>query len=285
MSTFSREWLALREPADHEARFDFRHHPRVSLAPLATTDIIDLGCGTGSNFRYLAPRLAPTQRWTCIDHDARLLERFGESLRALERSDRDQIAQGDLMLNAGGAGWRATIELRCVDLGAGIDTSVLTEGGLLSASALLDLVSMRWLESVVAACASVDARLLFALSYDGRIECAPADPFDAELRALINQHQRRDKGFGPALGPAATASATQLLEAAGFTVATAASDWRLGPRDTEMQRALIEGWVEAAREIDATAALERWRSRRLEELVDGGLGLTIGHQDLFATRT
>ena len=76
MSGFSRAWLALREPADHRARHDFF----ASGAALDIHRVVDLACGTGANFRYLAPRIAGVRHWTCIDHDADLLAAFAASL-------------------------------------------------------------------------------------------------------------------------------------------------------------------------------------------------------------
>ena len=73
---FSPDWLALREAADHRSRA----RPLVSRLRAAWrahgwTRLVDLGSGTGSNLRYLAPRLPGRQEWTLIDHDARLLAR------------------------------------------------------------------------------------------------------------------------------------------------------------------------------------------------------------------
>ena len=57
--TFTLDWLALREPVDHRSRSE------LALAGLRdwwrarrASRVVDLGCGTGSNLRYLAPRLA-----------------------------------------------------------------------------------------------------------------------------------------------------------------------------------------------------------------------------------
>ena len=66
---------------------------------------------------------------------------------------------------------------------------------LVTASALLDLVSAAWVESLASECRVAGAAGLFALIYDGRIHCSPEEPgddagedplarFDAEL-ALI----------------------------------------------------------------------------------------------------
>ena len=70
--------------------------------------------------------------------------------------------------------------------------------------------------ALAALCAASGAAALFALSYDGRIDCSPEDPDDAAIVALVNEHQRTDKGFGPALGPDATACAERCFAAAAI---------------------------------------------------------------------
>ena len=81
MTGFSADWLALREPADHRAR-DPATLTRVvaHLARLALPEIVDLGCGSGSNLRALAPRLGARQRWRLVDNDAALLDAAREAL-------------------------------------------------------------------------------------------------------------------------------------------------------------------------------------------------------------
>ncbi len=94
MSDFSTDWLALREPADRRARSPrlmegllrrlavLTQPPGAESSPSPRTlRILDLGCGTGANLRYLAPRLglAPgagpwvRQDWICVDRDRKLL--------------------------------------------------------------------------------------------------------------------------------------------------------------------------------------------------------------------
>jgi predicted RNA methylase len=58
MTSFSPEWLALREPYDVRAR-----NPEVLdvvatfLGPRSSLRVVDLACGTGSNLRSLSPHL------------------------------------------------------------------------------------------------------------------------------------------------------------------------------------------------------------------------------------
>jgi hypothetical protein len=57
----------------------------------------------------------------------------------------------------------------------------------------------------------------------------PEDPQDEAVTAAFNRHQRGEKGLGPALGPEAGERGAVIFEAAGFSVTTAESPWRLGP--------------------------------------------------------
>ncbi|MGH6901583.1 MAG: SAM-dependent methyltransferase, partial [Geminicoccaceae bacterium] len=72
MSGFDAAWLALREPCDNAAR-SAALAGRFAAALGAEPRLVDLGCGAGSNLRYLAPRIRGPQRWRCVDHDPVLL--------------------------------------------------------------------------------------------------------------------------------------------------------------------------------------------------------------------
>lgn len=253
MTGFAADWLALREPADAAARAGgLLAELRLPSAD-ATLEIVDLGAGTGANMRWLAPRLACRQRWLLVDDDDGLLRRAP-----------------------------AAAATRRVDLAVGLPDVELPPGGLVTASALLDLVSDRWLHALAAHCSAARISVLFALTYDGRIEAAPFDDFDSDLRALVNRHQRRDKGFGPALGPAAAAATLAAFEAQGYVLRTARSDWRLEPAHAALQSALIDGWAAAAVEMapEDEPAIERWRVRRLEHVAAGRSQLRVGHVDV-----
>jgi len=153
---------------------------------------------------------------------------------------------------------------------------------LVTASALLDLVSAKWLDAAVAQCAAVGTAVLFVLTYDGRLSCTPADPDDELIRGLVNRHQMTAKGFGRALGPEATEAARQRFAAAGYETVVAASDWHLTSADRALQQPLLEGWAQAAGEMAArdTERIAAWLRRRLEQLEAGTSELTVGHQDL-----
>jgi SAM-dependent methyltransferase len=259
--TFSADWLALRESVDHRSR------PGGLIDPLArwlrergTARVVDLGSGTGSNLRYLAPRLGGTQEWRLVDHDAELLARAGS--RGVQGVANLTTVRGDLaregIAEVGGA-------------------------DLVTASALLDLVSQAWLARLVKACAAARCAALFALSCDGVIEWDAPDPDDALVVEAVRAHQRRDKGMGPALGPAAGAAAERAFKAAGFRTEVAASAWVLGRADRAHVRQLIAGWADAAAEQrpQDEERVRAWEERRRTGL-ERPFRLTVGHLDVLA---
>jgi SAM-dependent methyltransferase len=267
VSGFATDWLSLREPADLRAR-DAALLGRVA-ARFARRDrivVTDLACGTGATLRALAPHLPASQRWRLVDHDPALLR------EAEARCDADWAG--------------AAVELEPVqaDLAVALEAAIESPADLLTTSAFLDLVSDAWLQRLVAAAASWRRPVYAALTYDGRVACDPVDPMDAAVLAAFDRHQRRDKGLGAALGPAAAAAAARRFTAAGFSVATAPADWRLGIEDSALQHRLLLGWHEAVARTAAVAApeLDAWLARRRAAIADGRSRLTVGHVDLWA---
>ncbi len=287
MSGFTADWLSMREPFDAAARAAplvaelRRHIPRgTSAAPF---EIVDLGAGAGSNLRYLAPQLGGEQRWRLVDHDRALLHAAIVATRTWAAS------RGAVVSPAG-----ATLAMRAADFacrvageprnlaGDALVGLTLPTGGLVTAAALLDLVSMRWLDALATRCEATRAAVCFALTYDGRTAFTPDEPEDAMALDLFNRHQRLDKGFGPALGSTAADAAEEVLAKHGFRVLTEHSDWDVGPQHTAMQHALLDGWLGATLEIapEHTAPLTAWHRRRRAHVEGGRSRLVVGHVDL-----
>ena len=74
MGAFSPDWLALREPADADARSARLTRLVGGALPHDLVHALDLGTGTGANVRYLADRLPVRQDWLLVDDDPRLIE-------------------------------------------------------------------------------------------------------------------------------------------------------------------------------------------------------------------
>ena len=271
MGGFSADWLALREPSDARARSAALTTAVLDrLGGVTELRVLDLAAGTGANVRYLAGCLAGDRRsrhWLLVDNDAALLARAPMHIGPDDR-----------------------VETRQVDLAGAFEPAAdnLCDGrDLVTASALLDLVSERWLQALARRCRDARAAVLFALTYDGGIRCSPEEPEDETVRDLVNRHQRIDKGLGPALGPEASELAAGAFAALGYEVQRARSDWRLAADVPELQNLLIDGWAEAAETMapERAALIRDWRARRLAHVAAGRSCLTVGHEELAAWLT
>ncbi|HEV7260560.1 MAG TPA: SAM-dependent methyltransferase [Bosea sp. (in: a-proteobacteria)] len=276
MGGFSPEWLALREPADHAAR-----NPQVlaavgaHFAAKASLTVVDLGCGAGSNLRGSYAALPARQHWTLVDLDARLLAATRETLAGWADEAREQgeelvLAKGEHII---------TVDTRQADLNKDLEWILGWQPDLVTAAALFDLASKRWIERFVAALTSQRLPLYTVLTYDGRETWQPSHPADAAMLAAFKHHQRSDKGFGPAAGPDATEFMAEAFRKSGFAVSTGDSAWQLDGRQGELRQALAQGIADAVLETGQVdpATVGDWLAAKA-----GNTTALIGHFDLWA---
>ncbi|KAB2352579.1 glycosyltransferase [Actinomadura rudentiformis] len=267
---FSPEWLALREPADAAARATQPLDVLPSLDDLpekgARWVIRDLGCGTGSMGRWLAGRLTGPQHWILHDRDPELLRH----------------AVGG-MPDQAGDGSPVTVETREGDL-SDLRAADLAGTSLVTASALLDVLTPAGMTALVEAIVAARCPALLTLSVIGMVELSPADPLDGVIEAAFNDHQRRS-GL---LGPAAAAAATEAFELRGAKVRSYPSPWLLGqPDQAALTAEWLRGWVGAACEQrpDLKPQAGYYLRRRLDTCAQGELRVAVHHTDLLVEPT
>ncbi|NDU71960.1 SAM-dependent methyltransferase [Actinomadura sp. DSM 109109] len=259
MTGFDPTWLELREGADATARAAELLDPlRSALPPDGPLVIWDLGCGTGSQGRWLSRRLRGPQHWILLDGDPRLLDRAGAG--TYPTAD----------------GTPATVETRAGGIGE-LRASDLVGASLVTGSALLDVLTGDEVEAIAAAAA---CPVLLTLSVVGRVRLSPSEPLDAEFAAAFDAHQRRD-GL---LGPDAVTAATRAFGRRGASVQARPSPWRLGPGQAALTAEWLRGWVGAAveQQPDLAPFAEDYLGRRLTECAAGRLTAEVHHVDLLA---
>jgi hypothetical protein len=262
---FSSLWLMLREPYDARARNRSVFDAIVSSYEHRSTPmaIVDLGSGCGAAVRALALHLPVEQRWRLFDNDRRLLARAA-------RMTFDNVR----------------IEPIALDLGRELETALERPIDLITCFALLDLVSADWLEQLASMVVGRGFPVYAALTYDGRITTSPADAFDHSIIQAVNDHQGKDKGFGPALGPSCATWAIARFEMLGYSVIRGASDWMLAPTDRDIQMELLSGWAIAANDCGlASEDVAKWLDRRRELVAAGRSTIRVGHTDFWARQT
>ena len=262
----SEEWLALREPADAEARSAaLVREVRKGRTAGATMVVHDLGSGSGSMGRWLAPRLDGRQHWVLHDHDPHLLGRAVV--------DPPTAADGSAV----------TVEARQGDV-TGLRPGDLAGASLVTASALLDMLTAEELDRVVRCCVAARCPALVTLSVVGRVELSPADPLDRVLGAAFDDHQRRTSAGRTPLGPDAVGLAAELFRSLGAEVVTRPSPWRLDARNRHLLAEWFEGWVGAAceqrPELGDLGVV--YLARRADDLGEGRLRVVVHHLDVLA---
>ena len=262
----SRGWLALREPADAAARsLELVEHLGRHLPAAGRSVIHDLACGTGAMGRWLAPRLPGPQHWVLHDRDAALLE---VAAAALPEPAADGAA--------------VTVETRQCDI-TRLCPGDLAGASLVTASALLDLLTGDELEGLATVCVGAGCPALLTLSVVGRVDLTPGDPLDSRVASAFDAHQRRTTGAGRLLGPDAVAVAVAEFHRLGAEVLVRPSPWRLGVLQSDLAAEWFTGWLSAAREQDAELAIQTgaYARRRLAQATAGRLAVTVDHADLL----
>jgi hypothetical protein len=259
-------WLGRREGADAAARAEGLVELLRPYLPGGTLVIHDLGCGTGSMGRWLAPRLAGPQHWVLHDRDPALLPWAAAAM---------PVAAAD--------GAPVTVETRAGDA-TRLTARDLAGAALVTTSAVLDLLTAAELDRIAAACRGAGCAALHTLSVVGRVELSPAEPFDVDLNDAFNAHQRRTVAGRPLLGPDAVSAVVDACTTHGAATIVRPSPWGLDAGCPELLDEWLAGWLEAAVEHrpDLAEPVLGYTARRRAQARAGRLRVAVHHEDVLA---
>ena len=151
MTDFSQNWLQLREPLDRKSR----SNELIKTLSLVLRDrpihVIDLGTGTGSNLRYLCKELKGNQTWHLIDNDRNLLKAIPAYTKewAIKNKLLAKELENELLIKGNNIECHAYIQQKNL---SNLKDISIPKKALVSCSALLDLVSKNWLETLAKKC-------------------------------------------------------------------------------------------------------------------------------------
>lgn len=248
---FSPDWLALREPIDHISR-DPELLALAAVCVAEGTTVLDLGSGTGSTARAFGDTAGARWHWRFVDDAQELLD-----IAHARHPGSEQVR----------------LDLR------DIDRLPLEGVGLVTASALLDLMPLAWVEALAQRLREAELPFYAALNYNGAMRWTPPDAADAAVTEAFNLHQRSDKGIGPALGPTASEVTARIFEGHGFEVHLGDSPWELGAPEAALHRELLAGIGTAAAQAGLAQAQD-WAAKRAAAVAQ--TAGYIGHTDLLA---
>ena len=278
--SFEADWLRLREPFDAAARNTELARRLDAMLPTRPR-LLDLGAGTGSLFRWLAPIIRRAQSWTLVEADAGLIDIAFEQI-ALWAENQGWVVtfpRRAMLIHAPQGAWR--VEALHLDLADAAATLPLDPADAVVCSALLDLVSASWLERL---CADLRCPLLAFLTVDGRIDWLPRHELDRVVASAFRRDQAGDKGFGPALGARAPAHLAAALARRGFTLMQRRAEWTIPRTASDMLQAMLAAQADVAAERlpHRRAAIAAWHAVRLRERAAARLAMRIGHLDCLA---
>lgn len=262
----SAEWLALREPEDARARSLELALLASELMPDGPIAVHDLGSGTGSMMRWLAPVLPGPQSWFLHDWNARLTE---QAVAHARPSDRDNT--------------EISVFARTGNLAA-LTPEDAAGASLVTASALLDVLSAQEIRSIVDVCVAARAPAFFSLSVIGEVQLTPWDARDTAFGEAFNAHQSRDLDLRRQSGRHGASIAHRHFEEAGWQVRETTTQWRLDPHQSALLSEWFCGWVDAAVEQEPLLrpVADRYRQDRVAQMGRGELTALIDHRDFLA---
>lgn len=243
--------------------------------------LMDLGAGSGSLFRWLAPIIGGPQQWLWLDDDPTLLAHGLHYTRVWARrlDYRVMPAPDGLVVVTPRGDW--CIRTRVHDLHRPPASLPLADADAVACSALLDLFPAGWLAALLGAIAHRPFYAAMSVTAHDRIRPGHRDD------ALVWRGYVHALRTGPAepqrLGSAAPPALRALSREHGLHCAAAASDWIIHPRHQAMLQRMI-GFVTGGARLalpQHAHRIGRWERRRRREAAEGRLSLRIRHQDLL----
>jgi hypothetical protein len=276
MSGFSIDWLSLREPVDHRSvNADVRASFTRDFAAREHVTLTDIGCGSGSHLRSLAPHLGKKQTWRLVDYDMRLLD----AAKGLLSGWADSFSETDGGLSLRRGSQDITVLFVQADLQSDLERILDLPTDAITSAAFFDLTSVAFIQRMVSALAARRLPLYTILTYDGRESWTPPHEADADMLAAFNAHQTTDKGFGPSAGPQATEHLCAAFKGCNYKTTRGDSPWRLAAQDKALILELANGIANAVRETGKAELdrIEDWLAAK-----SGAEHCEIGHLDLYA---
>ena len=218
--------------------------------------IIDLGCGTGTNYRYLTRNDGSDTPWLGVDSDGDVLK----------------IAAREL------AG--TPVRFESADLATDLSLIATNENMAITASAFLDITSEEWIGRFAKVVAGKP--LLIAMTASGPPAWDPVDDMDEAIEACLQNHRKADHGFGPSAGFSAARLLADELNARNCNVSLEVSDWSVDLQDREVMATLIDGVRRRALLHLPHTQVDQWAATRRQQNQAGLLKLTLPHLDLLS---
>ncbi len=276
-----KDWLNERYQVDAQARDKGLEKRVFNFFSGNEINVVDLGAGTGSNFRYYSERLpAKKQRWLLMDQNQELLDEAFRNI-SIDHSlgtgngpaQTLTIKDGDLM--------EIEVEFRQINLFENeIDWSTYNSD-LIVANALFDLASRQQFEAFVENLPLNTSALLLTLNYEST-HFHPLNPLDHIWIGHFHEHMRREQAFGRSMGADCVINMAEILEKQPVEFHKADSVWHLNSHHQILQGGIMDFMENAMSDMGLDSDIFRgWLNERRELLNSGKQTMEVLHSDFL----
>lgn len=279
-------WLSYRFACDAEARNQGIERKFLEFfAHMHQLHLVDVGAGTGANFRYYFDRIKQNQEWTFIEQDPHLIRTSHICLEKFAIDHDYDFQQNDNTVTIATGEKKAHIKIIQGSLDHLEELTNLQKTDVVTANAVFDLVSYDQFDAFVGKLKKNNVCLLSTLNYY-ETSFIPFSESDGRFLRLYHMHMRRPQSFGIAMGPDCCEEMLDLLHEHGMLIEQECSQWHITRRNTTMQHFLLHFIENAIHELNLAEceqqAFNEWIKEKKEISHRRDLEIYVDHSDIFA---
>ena len=263
MHKFENSWLFEREKIDNLSKNksiikkinnSLKNHDQIK--------IIDLGTGTGSNFRYLSKKIKyKNQSWTLMDISKSSLREAKKNININKKIKIITLKNDDIIKN--------------------IQKHNFTNYDLVTGSAFLDIMPHDWFKKFYQK--NKNTKLVyFSINYDGYFKFFPKHKFDRNVLELFNNDQKskknnKTKAVGPECSDIIKNYFSKTHKAYLFK-----SNWT-NIKNKNFQLMFLEFCEKIIKKNNKTNLLE-WLEFRTDNIIMNKSKLSVSNKDFLAIK-
>ena len=183
MHKFENSWLYQREKIDNSSKnLKMINKINSSIKNLKNIHILDLGTGTGSNFRFLSKKINhKNQYWTLMDISKSSLREANKNITLNYKVKKVSLKHNDIIKE--------------------IKNTNFNKFDIVTGSAFLDIMPYKWFKDFHKLNQNTKI-IYFSINYNGYFKFHPHHSFDNNMLNLFNKDQQSKKdGKVKAVGP------------------------------------------------------------------------------------
>ncbi len=266
-----KDWLNLRYDIDAASRNKRIESSFLSALREQEVSIVDLGAGTGSNFRYYHDKIkSPKQYWYLVDQGHELLE---ETLINLKKEGVKISKREGQKISLSKGDKTYTLELVIADIFSTEVDPFLEKAEIILSNAFFDLASEEQLLEFMKKLRP-QQHFLATINYVG-MSFEPASEKDQFWIEKYESHMQRERPEGVSSGPNCITYMKEILPSLGLNYQLEESNWRLDPKDP-VNEGIFDFMRDAFQDMgEDVASFEKWKSKKSNS------SMKVFHQDIL----